>query len=182
MWIQPWRDTINPSNSYRTLFISVISEVKNKMTKSINKKIQGVASKFLKNDKAQMGGVGTLYAVFFAAIVVLAIIIIFTFIPGIGSTVEQSTPAAPAYCTNATSAATCAASQVPGGQWNSSDTNNPNAAALKTSSGAAIWTSTSGMLKVAMIIGIVVIILGSLFAIFAARKAEQGGGGGGGGM
>ncbi len=149
------------------------------MTKSVTKKIQCVASKFLKNEKAQMGGVGTLYAVFFAAIVVLAIIIIFTFIPGIGSTVEQSTPAAPAYCTNTTNPTVCAASQIPGGEWNASDTNNPNSEALKTSSGAAIWTSTSGMLKVAMIIGIVVIILGSLFAIFAARRAEQQGGGGG---
>lgn len=124
-----------------------------------------------------MGGVGTLYAVFFAAIVVLAIIIIFTFIPGIGSTVEQSTPASPAYCTNTTNATTCAASLVRGGVWNATDTNNPNQAALATSSGAAIWTSTSGMLKVAMIIGIVVIILGSLFAIFRTRRQEGGGGG-----
>jgi len=139
------------------------------MTKSITKKAIAFGKKFLKNEDAQMGGVGTLYAVFFAAIVVLAIIIIFTFIPGIGSTVEQSTPAAPAY-------------GKPGGAWNASDAANPNAAALQTSSGAAIWTSTSGMLKVAMIIGIVVIILGSLFAIFAARRAEAGGGGGGGPM
>lgn len=150
------------------------------MTKSMNKKVQSIASKFMKNSDAQMGGVSTLYAVFFAAIVVLAIIIIFTFIPGIGSTVEQSTPAAPAYCTNGTNPTVCAASLISGGEWNASDSNNPNAAALKTSSGAAIWTSTSGMLKVAMIIGIVVIILGSLFAIFAARRAEQAGGGGGG--
>ncbi len=136
------------------------------MTKSITKKAIEMGKKMLKNEDAQMGGVGTLYAVFFAAIVVLAIIIIFTFIPGIGSTVEQSTPAAPAY-------------GQPGGDWNASDTANPNAEALKTSSGAAIWTSTSGMLKVAMIIGIVVIILGSLFAIFAARREGPQGGGGG---
>ena len=136
------------------------------MTKSITKKTIEMGKKFLDNSEAQMGGVGTLYAVFFAAIVVLAIIIIFTFIPGIGSTVEQSTPAAPAY-------------GKPGGAWNSSDTANPNAEALKTSSGAAIWTSTSGMLKVAIIIGIVVIILGSLFAIFAARKADESGRSGG---
>jgi hypothetical protein len=138
------------------------------MTKSIPKKIIGMGKKLMKDDKAQMGGVGTLYAVFFAAIVVLAIIIIFTFIPGIASTVSQSTPTTPKY-------------GLPGGEWNASDAANPNAVALQTSSGASIWSSSAGMLKVAMIIGIVVIILGSLFAIFQARQAAPGGGNGGGG-
>lgn len=147
------------------------------MTKSINRKIES----FLKNTKAQMGGVGTLYAVFFAAIVVLAIIIIFTFVPGIGSTVEQSTPAMPAYCTNTTTAASCEASLINGGGWNSTDTNNPNQAALQTASGASIWTSLSGMLKVAAIIGVVVIILVALFGIFQSRQQPGGGTGGGGG-
>ncbi len=136
------------------------------MTESITHKAIRLGKEFLDEQKAQMGGVGTLYAVFFASIVVLAIIIIFTFVPGIGSTVEQSTPRAPAY-------------GQPGGDWNASDTANPNQAALVVSSGAAIWGSTSGMLKVAIIIGIVVIILGSLFAIFAARRGGGGGGGGG---
>lgn len=131
------------------------------MTKSITKKLES----FLKNHEAQMGGVGTLYAVFFAAIVVLAIIIIFTFIPGIGSTVQQSTTAPPAY-------------GQPGGEWNSTNDSNPNAAGLRASSGAAIWGSTAGMLKVAMIIGVVVIILGSLFAIFQSRGGGGTGGGG----
>lgn len=128
------------------------------------------------DSEAQMGGVATLYAVFFAAIVVLAIIIIFTFIPGIGSTVQVSTPNAPPYCTNQTDATGCAKSLVPGGEWNASDSMNPQAAALQTASGSSIWAGTSGMLKVAMIIGIVVIILGSLFAIFSQRKPGGGGG------
>jgi hypothetical protein len=132
---------------------------------SITHKAKRLGEKFMNDTEAQMGGVGTLYAVFFAAIVILAIIIIFTFVPGIGMSVQQSTPAAPAY------------GQL-GGEWNSSDAANPNQAALQASSGAAIWTSTSGMLKVAVIIGIVVIILGSLFAIFQARQSQQGGGGG----
>ncbi len=134
------------------------------MTKSIYAKAKGMFKHFSTDESGQMGGVGTLYAVFFAAIVVLAIIIIFTFIPGIGSTVEQSTPAAPAY-------------GQPGGSWNASDDANPNQAGLVASSGAAIWGSTSGMLKVAMIIGVVVIILGSLFAIFQSRGGQGGVGG-----
>ena len=134
------------------------------MVKSLYVKAKNLFNKLMNDSEAQMGGVGTLYAVFFAAIVVLAIIIVFTFIPGIGSTVEQSTPAAPAY-------------GQPGGDWNASDPANPNQAGLVASSGAAIWGSTSGMLKVAMIIGVVVIILGSLFAIFAARRQEGTGGG-----
>ncbi len=129
------------------------------------KSMKAKFNKMLKVFEDESAQVGALYAVFFAAIIILAIIIIFTFVPGIGSTVEQSTPQAPAY-------------GQPGGDWNASDTNNPNAAALRTSSGASIWTSTSGMLKVAIIIGIVVIILSSLFGIFQARKAAGGGGGG----
>ena len=135
------------------------------MVKSINKKISALAAKFVNDENAQGGGVGTLYIVFFAAIVILAIIIIFTFVPGIGSTVEMSTPAMPAY-------------GQPGGDWNASDSANPNQAALQTASGASIWTSLSGMLKVAAIIGVVVIILASLFGIFQSRQAPPGGGGG----
>ena len=134
----------------------------NLMTKSIYKKAAAMTKNLFGDEKAQ---VGTLYMVFFAAIIVLAIIIIFTFIPGIGSTVEQSTPTAPAY-------------GQPGGDWNSSDTANPNAAALKKASGAAIWTSTSGILLVAVIIGIVVIILAALFGIFRSRSAQPPEGGG----
>ncbi len=157
---------ITQTNSFK-----VIEGGEKEMTKSLRKKLQSL---LMNDDKAQ---VGALYAVFFAAIIILAIIIIFTFIPGIGTTVEQSTPRTPAYCTIQTNASTCANSTVSGGSWNASDTYNPNAAALRTASGSSVWTSTSGMLKVAIIIGIVVIILSSLFGIFQARK-QQGGGGG----
>lgn len=128
---------------------------------SINR-AKKLVDKFFSEQKAQ---IGTLYMVFFAAIIILAIIIIFTFIPGIGSTVARSTPTPPAFGT-------------PGGEWNASDATNPNAAALNTSSGAAVWTSTSGMLLVAITIGIVVIILAALFGIFAQRRPGGGTGGG----
>lgn len=253
-------------------------------------KILPPMNKLLKNDDAQ---VGTLYMVFFAAIIVLAIIIIFTFIPGIGSIVEQSTPAPPAYghpggdwnatatdvqasgtftftgnvsngdVVNITSGssvyhlefnttahstivcvtANCIAVNLTGlaGQvfqegyrapqnlTNAINNNaslaalvtavngsnvstltavttgtlgnnivlsdnsakvtssglsggtdgNPNAAALRKASGANIWASTSGILLVAIIIGIVVIILAALFGIFRNRNQPRGGAGGG---
>lgn len=104
--------------------------------------------------KDETANVGTMYAVFFAIIVLAAIIVVVQFVPVIGYEVEN-------------------AQVIPSSsQWNGTT----NTAIL---SGSSLWGTAGGIVKVVVIIALISIALIALFGIIQIRR---GGGGGGGGM
>lgn len=127
------------------------------MTKSFGNKIRSLTSKLQRETSGQAHSVGAMYAIIFMIVLVFIAVVLFTFIPGMGSTIATAVPAPPAYGKT-------------GGEWNATDSANPNQAALAASSGVSIWVSSSGMFKIAIIIVILALVIAALLGMLQMRR------------
>jgi len=115
----------------------------------IPKKLIETYHKIQRNDS---GNVGTLMAVFYAVIIVVAIAVAFTLAGVIGASIEGAVT-------------------IPAGsQWNA--TTNP---AIVT--GGEIWTTQGALLSAVVIIAVAAMALMALFAIFGGGRGRGKGGG-----
>ena len=129
----------------------------------IPKKLIETYHKIQRNDS---GNVGTLMAVFYAVIIVVAIAVAFTLAGVIGASVEGAVTI-PGFVNgvNATDGV------LPGSGWNA--TVNPSIV-----TGAEIWTTQGALLSAVVIIAVAAMALLALFAIFGGGRGRGKGGGG----